>query len=591
MTATPTTPYRHFRTAVYCTVGDVLHMEDHSWRDRALTHLRRSLHVDKVYLESFRSMETASRETLIEARDFFVSEGIEVAGGITTSLATTPEWDFLSLCYSREEHRTILRDVAALTASVFDEIILDDFFFTNCTCAACVDARGDQTWAEFRLAQMDEVARALVVEPAKEVNPACRVVVKYPNWYEHFDGAGYNLDSGRTVFDGVYTGTETRDAVYTAQHLPPYLGHGILRYYENIHPGRNGGGWVDPFQAGNLDRYGQQLRLTLLGGAEEITLFCLGVIVDWSTEFDDSPTSAGAFVPVAGTVFDTCDAVLGELGTPVGVAAYRPLRAKGEPLLHQYLGTVGVPVEMTPEFPTDAPVVLLTEGAAADDDLVAKIEARLAAGGRVVVTSGLARALQGRGQAGKRLDRIAAFDCTDRKVLTDTFTDFADVYRSAEPILMPQISPATNGISEELTCLKGENGFPLLLRAIVGPGLLYVLAVPDVPTDLYHLPREIVTHLRRVLSTGLPLHVAGAPKVGVFVYDNDTCVVESFLPHRTRAEVVVHRVDATLTDLASGKVLTGASTGGGVDGGPGETRIPLDLYPNSFRAFRIGPAN
>jgi hypothetical protein len=177
-----TTPYRNFRTAVYCPVGDVLHMEDHDWRDHALEHIRKSVHVDKVYLESFRSMMTANRDALVEARDFFVSTGIEAAGGITTCQTTTAEWEFRSLCYSRDEHRTLLKDIVALTASVFDEIILDDFFFTNCSCAACIAARGDTSWAEFRLAQMDEVARTLIVEPAKEVNPSCRVVVKYPNW-------------------------------------------------------------------------------------------------------------------------------------------------------------------------------------------------------------------------------------------------------------------------------------------------------------------------------------------------------------------------------------------------------------------------
>jgi len=586
-----TSPYRNFRTAVYCTVGDVFHMEDHAWRDRALDHIRKSVHVDKVYLEPFRSMETASRDALVEARDFFVSQGIEAAGGITTCQTTTAEWEFRSLCYSRDEHRAILRDVAALTASVFDEFILDDFFFTNCTCEACVQARGDRTWAEFRLAQMDEVARTLIVEPAKEVNPACRVVVKYPNWYEHFDGAGYNLDTGRTVFDGVYTGTETRDELYTAQHLPPYLSHGIMRYYENVFPGRNGGGWVDPYQPGSLDHYGRQLRLTLLGGAREITLFCWGAIVDWSTEYDTAPIDASVFAPIAGSVFTACDPLLGELGTPVGVPAYRPLRAAGEPLLHQYLGTIGIPVEMTPEFPDakkggtpvdDAPVVLLTEGAAADDDLVAKVEARLAAGGRVVMTSGLARALSGRG-----LDRIAGIGCTAAKVSTDTFTDFGDVYRSAEPILLPQIAASTNGTSEEISFLEGKNGFPLLLRARYGPGTLYVLAVPDTPTDLYLLPREIVSHLRRVMSVGLPLHIDGAAKVGVFPYDNDTVVIEPFLPHRTRADVVVHRPDATLTDLVSGETVSGVTAG---EGDEAETRIPLDLYPNTFRAFRIGLA-
>jgi hypothetical protein len=45
------------------------------------------------------------------------------------------------------------------------------------------------------------------------VNPKVKVVVKFPNWYEHFQGLGFNLKDEPKIFDGIYTGTETRDAV------------------------------------------------------------------------------------------------------------------------------------------------------------------------------------------------------------------------------------------------------------------------------------------------------------------------------------------------------------------------------------------
>ncbi|HVW58820.1 MAG TPA: hypothetical protein VHC48_02250, partial [Puia sp.] len=97
-----------------------------------------------------------------------------------------------------------------------------------------------------RLDLMAEAAQSLIAGPAKAVNPSVKVVVKYPNWYEHFQGLGFNLEKEPRIFDGIYTGTETRDAVLFAQHLQPYLGYNIFRYFENIAPGRNGGGWVDP---------------------------------------------------------------------------------------------------------------------------------------------------------------------------------------------------------------------------------------------------------------------------------------------------------------------------------------------------------
>ena len=120
---------------------------------------------------------------------------------------------------------------------------------------------------------MAEVSRNLLVGPAKKVNPRVKMVIKYPNWYEHFQYSGYNLEDEPKIFDGVYTGTETRDPVRGNQHLQQYLGYGLVRYLENIKPGGNGGGWVDTGGWRDKERYGEQLWLTLFAKAPEIMLF------------------------------------------------------------------------------------------------------------------------------------------------------------------------------------------------------------------------------------------------------------------------------------------------------------------------------
>ena len=120
---------------------------------------------------------------------------------------------------------------------------------------------------------MTEAAKTLIMGPAKAVNLKVKVIVKFPNWYEHFQGLGFSLDKEPSIFDGIYTGTETRDANSSAQHLQPYLGYNIIRYYENIAPGKNGGGWVDPFGSNYSDRYAEQLWLKLFAKAREQTLF------------------------------------------------------------------------------------------------------------------------------------------------------------------------------------------------------------------------------------------------------------------------------------------------------------------------------
>ena len=98
------------------------------------------------------------------------------------------------------------------------------------------------------------------------------MVIKYPNWYEHFQGLGFDLERGPLLFDGVYTGTETRDRTGD-QHLQEYLGYSIFRYFENLRPGHNGGGWVDTYGGRYPDRYAEQIWLTLFARAPEITLF------------------------------------------------------------------------------------------------------------------------------------------------------------------------------------------------------------------------------------------------------------------------------------------------------------------------------
>ncbi len=76
-----------------------------------------------------------------------------------------------------------------------------------------------------------------MIKPAKAVNPKVKLVIKYPNWYEHYQGLGYNLEAEPKLFDGIYTGTETRDPVYTQQHLQQYQSYLIMRYLENVKPG------------------------------------------------------------------------------------------------------------------------------------------------------------------------------------------------------------------------------------------------------------------------------------------------------------------------------------------------------------------
>ncbi len=77
--------------------------------------------------------------------------------------------------------RTYLKKIVTYTAKLFDEIILDDFFFTSCTCDDCLRERSNLSWARFRSNKMIDVAENLVLKPAKLANPSVKVTIKYPN--------------------------------------------------------------------------------------------------------------------------------------------------------------------------------------------------------------------------------------------------------------------------------------------------------------------------------------------------------------------------------------------------------------------------
>lgn len=102
---------------------------------------------------------------------------------------------------------------------MFDEIILDDYYFTNCRCELCIKAKGSKSWTNFRLKQLEEAAKSLIIKPAKSVNPNVNLIIKYPNWYEHYQFLGYNLDVESKLFDMIYTGIETRDLRNTLNNI------------------------------------------------------------------------------------------------------------------------------------------------------------------------------------------------------------------------------------------------------------------------------------------------------------------------------------------------------------------------------------
>jgi hypothetical protein len=612
LTSTAITPdneqYNNFKVAVYARAYEVRQMNNLKWLESVWDEISDQVKVDKIYLETHRDLILVSDSTIEAAKKFFNSRGVKTAGGITLTVNEMNRFE--TFCYSNPEHRKKVKEIVEFTARHFDEIILDDFFFTDCKCVLCIKAKGNRTWTQFRLDQMTEAARELILNPAKKVNPKVKVVIKYPNWYEHFQGLGFNLETEPSMFDGIYTGNETRDPDAPGQHLQQYESYLVFRYFENLKPGGNGGGWVDTGGMSYIDRYAEQLWLTLFAKAPEVTLFDFRQLqrplsyMDRSAWQDMNPSfnfdemmkpviteDGRKVIPktiarAAGFTFETVDRFMGKIGNPVGINSYKPFQSSGEDFLQNYMGMIGVPMNIVPVFPEEGKMLFLTESAKFDPDIVDKIKSRLLAGMDVTITSGLLKALQGKG-----IEDIVELRTSDRKAWVKDFsTGWRGFFQSGEPILIPQIQYFTNDSWEDITSLDGAAGWPILQQARYADASFFVLTIPDNPADLYRLPSGILNRVRDVLTgEDLKFRIEAPSKVSLFVYDNNTFIIDSFLPEETIVRIVTGSGLKNITDLVTQvEIKSEGSSTTRIWGRKTDEKSYFDIIvkPHSYRVFK-----
>lgn len=615
--ADPPQPYKNFKVTVYIPAQVVVRMgQDPAWMQSSWQTISSRLHVDKVWIETYRAGVTADDATITRVKNFFVSQGVAVAGGLGM-LGPGGGGQFRTLDYTNPDDRALTERVSAFTARHFDEFILDDLYFTNTKSDSDIAAKGKLGWDQFRMQMMDDVSRELILKPAKSANPKVHVIIKFPNFYPSFQGMGFDLENQPKIFPEIWTGDETRYAPTTDQTLQQYESYEIFRYFENIAPGRNGGGWVDPIAMQYLDRYAEQLWDTILAKAPAINLFEYmdllrtaepGERAEWQslpTSFNyfrmlreccGMPDTSGAKDPllsdVAAYSLRQVDQVAGALGKPLGLDSYRPYHSTGEDFLRDVLGMIGIPIEMYPDWPPSK-TVLLTVTAAHDPAIVAKIEQHLRAGDNVVITSGLLAALQDKG-----LDQITDMHLTGNVAATTEYVagfgfGAGSVIGKSRPILTPQIHFYTNEDWPVVRGLANGRGVPLLLMDHYGKGELYFLNVPEEQNDFYALPPRVLDAIRRYLTPGLPVRLEGPANVSLFEYDNGAFVVESFLDQPVAVRVIApyaHLVNVSNGATSGGEALPAMPFAQPAAGAPpAQYGYDLQVQPHSFLAFRGQP--
>ena len=575
--------YKSFTVAVYARAYEVDKMSDPHYLDSTWNIISKQMKLDKIYLETHRDKLIVPQKTLDAAKKFFKSKGLEVAGGITYTINEGNS--FQTFSYATPEEAKLAREIAEYTAKNFDEIILDDFFFIDQKNDYEIEAKGDMSWTEFRLKEMGEAGKKLVLDPAHAVNPKCKIQIKYPNWYDDFQGCGFDLGVGPFLFDGVWTGTETRDPSGD-QHLQNYLSYNIITYFENIN-GNNGGGWVD---AGGIQmgtwRYNEQLRLTMFAKARTCALFDYRSLVGTKNPDNANQTIAA----LAGQEFSTIDKFVYKLGNPVGVKSYEYPNTRGDDFLHNWFGMIGVPMDMYQQFPTGEKVMFLTAAAATDPSLKSKIDKALRSGADVICTVGLLE------KAKNVIDQFVEFDIDGYALVND----FGRYGKTDKDILIKKLRYFTNDSWSVISCGRpltgGTNNFPFMLRGQYSAGYLYVIDVPEDYSDLYVLPEGVLNQIRSIMCKALPVRIEGPAYVSVFLYDNNTFIIESFSNEPVNIKVVTDESVKTLENLVTGAKVSAdpketLPAGMFMFRGRGpmkpENKFSMTLAPHTYQVFKF----
>lgn len=381
---------RYLRISTLIAADQVIrHLSDEAGTARAIGWCK-DHGITRVYIESYRDRVEPSEDVLRHARDRFLAAGLLVSGCITpTRLGKkSTGWSAVS-CYTDPAARRELERLFRKAAGIFDEVMIDDFLFTDCQCKLCVQARGPRSWAEYRCDLMLDVSRKEILGAARAVNPRCVLILKYPCWHEDFQERGYDVVRQTEIFPKIWVGTETRGGVPRSGWVaePQYRAYWLMRWLGGVGGSKCGGGWYD-WIGTSPPYYLEQARLTILGGAKEALLFNFGALMEdrlgrqdiaaWRTELPQH--------------FELARLIAGR--KPRGLLGWKPPSspARSDRNLHSLLGMAGFPVIAAHRFTRSAPGFVFGEQVQADPEWRKALDAALRSGRPVLISSGQAAA-------------------------------------------------------------------------------------------------------------------------------------------------------------------------------------------------------
>jgi hypothetical protein len=474
---------KNFYYALFFTAFDV---RDYGPQIKKFMKIFAPLSIKKVYLETYRDGYTVDIPVIEDMKQQLVEEGYEVSGAVTTthfSDKTKNETPGASGCFTDKEANKKMKKVFEITAGIFDEIIIDDWFFTACECADCKKAKGKKTWQEYRSKLLADVSKKFIIEPAKKVNPNVNIILKLPQWYERFYDRGYDLDRLIPLYDEIGVGTETRDYKH-ARFLPAY-GSMFFKYIKNLAPDKVKKAWFDIYQC-DKEIYTEQAFQSVLGGAEEIILFCAGIM--------PQPLMR----PLVEELIEKTDKMgrLSSFGKIFTIPMIRKSNTYGDELLAQYFLMAGIPAYLTDKRVIKEKIAILTAQSAKKEDFPSLFTSLIKNRKNIVMTV----------EAAKNLKKYFEIEELNDHIQVDTIS-----FRGAEELIDDTLfisSEIQNGKRIALV----NNAYSFISGYKIKGSTVWVINLPYTTDELEgHMGNKFSANFRYILHSPIMIKALTAP--------------------------------------------------------------------------------
>ena len=329
--------------------------------------------VTKVYIEAFRDGYQAKRETLQHAKQRFQAAGFEVSGCVTTTEVgkRSTGWQGIS-CYTDQATQERLQAIFEYAAGLFDEIMIDDFWFTDCSCPQCDAARKAKT-VDRRRADLPGGRRHLGRLSLRVDGPAFAGAAAGGGQAGQSQGpADHQVSrSGTTISTSGATRCCARRPTSTASgwaRRPAITATGTGAARRSTRPTSSCAGWAgsaarNAAAAGTIPTarpsatYLEQARQTVLGGAARVDAVLLRVAAAGHRARRTS-RPCGRTSPSCWPSPNRSAAGRSWASPPTSPPTAIP---ENEPRVFDFVGMLGLPLVPCHEFPRPAPAALLLD--------------------------------------------------------------------------------------------------------------------------------------------------------------------------------------------------------------------------------------